>query len=318
MLSKDTFTRTYSTLALQLAAGILILTGASAYAGEGGYTNYIPGFYGDFGVAVKPDPGFYLIQNFYYHTADESKAVQYGELRAGIDVDMAMYMVTGMQVFDFDVFGGRYAAGIGIPIVYGDMTGTISVGPLSGKYSEDRTAIGDLMLIPVSLFWDSGNMHLNFYEAIVAPTGSYDKDRNVDAGLNYWSFDSTFAATYLNPETGLEISAAAGYIYNTENDDTNYQTGQEFHLDHMLNQFFSDTFAVGLHGYYYKQITGDSGSGAFLGDFKGEGAGIGPAIMWMPKIKDRDIMISAKWLHDYYTDNRLEGDHFWLNATMQF
>ena len=161
-------------------------------------------------------------------------------------------------------------------------------------------------------------MHLNFYEAIVAPTGSYDKDRNVDAGLNYWSFDSTLAATYLNMETGLEISAAAGYIYNTENDDTNYQTGQEFHLDHMLNQFFSDTFAVGLHGYYYKQITGDSGSGTFLGDFKGEAAGIGPAIMWMPKIKDRDIMISAKWLHDYYTDNRLEGDHFWLNLTMQF
>jgi hypothetical protein len=106
--------------------------------------------------------------------------------------------------------------------------------------------------------------------------------------------------------------------YNTENDDTDYQTGQEFHLDYMLNQFLSETFAVGLHGFFYEQITGDSGSGAILGSFKGEAAGIGPALMWIPKIKDKDVVISAKWLSEFDTEHRLEGDHLFLNLTMAF
>ena len=126
------------------------------------------------------------------------------------------------------------------------------------------------------------------------------------------------AATYLDEEKGLELSAAAGYIYNTENDDTNYQTGQEFHTDYMLNQFLSETLAIGLHGFYYKQITGDSGSGALLGDFKGEAAGIGPALMWIPKIKDKDVVISLKWLHEYHAEHRLKGDHLFLNFTLTF
>ncbi len=62
----------------------------------------------------------------------------------------------------------------------------------------------------------------------------------MNAGLNYWSYDTTLAATYLQPKRGHEISAAFGYIYNTENHDTGYQTGQEIQLDYMLNQFLSE------------------------------------------------------------------------------
>jgi hypothetical protein len=192
------------------------------------------------------------------------------------------------------------------------------VGALTIPIDEDRTAIGDPGFIPASIFWNFGNLHLNAFETITAPIGSYNQDRNVDAGLNYWSFDTTLAATYLHPEKGYEISAAVGHIYNTENDDTNYQTGQEFHLDYMLNQFLSETFALGLHGFYYKQITGDSGSGALLGDFKGEASGIGPAIMWTPKIKGKDIVISAKWIHEFDTEHRLEGDHLFLSCSMAY
>jgi hypothetical protein len=319
MLRKCAFTSlSLVATSILVVLGVVLLTGSSSHAAEGIYTNYIPGLYGNFAVAVTPDPGFYPIQDFYYYTADESRAVQSGQLRADVDIDMAMYMVTGVKVFDYEILGGRYAAGAGIPLIRTDFSATASVGVGSRSIDKDRTAIGDLTLIPVSLFWNSGNMYLNFYEAIVAPTGSYDKDRSVDSGLNYWSFDSNLAATYLNMETGREISAVAGYIYNTENDDTDYQTGQEIHLDYMLNQFLSDTAAVGIHGYYYKQITGDSGSGALLGSFKGEAAGVGPAVMWMPKIKDRDITISAKWMHDYHAENRLEGDHLYLNLIMQF
>jgi hypothetical protein len=153
---------------------------------------------------------------------------------------------------------------------------------------------------------------------ITAPTGSYDKDEDINSGLNYWSFETNLALSYLHPEKGYEIAFDIGHIYNTENDDTDYQTGQELHLECMLNQFLSETFAIGLQGFFYKQITGDSGSGAILGDFKGEAAGIGPAIMWAGKAGSADLVVSAKWLHEFHAENRLEGDHVFLNFTLAF
>ena len=314
---ENLFNTAFVLLTLMIAIPAML---PSAYAGEGGASHYGPGFYGDFGVAVAPDPGFYLRSDLYYYKADGGgqRFTQFGEIRADLDVDVTMYMLTGLKVTDKKVLGGRYAFGACLPVVYTDLSADVIVGPITTSVDEDRTAIGDPGFIPASIFWNFGNLHINAYETITAPIGSYDKDRDVDSGLNYWSFDTTLAATYLHPEEGYEISAAIGHIYNTENDDTNYKTGQEFHLDYMLNQFLSETFAVGLQGFYYKQITGDSGRGALLGDFKGEAAGIGPALMWIPRIKDKDVVISAKWLHEFDTEHRLEGDHLFLNFTMAF
>ena len=43
-----------------------------------------------------------------------------------------------------------------------------------------------------------------------------------------------------------------GYGYNTKNDDTDYQSGDEVHIDFVFNQILSESFAVGLHGIYYR------------------------------------------------------------------
>lgn len=86
----------------------------------------------------------------------------------------------------------------------------------------------------------------------------------------------------------------------------------------MFNQYFSETFAVGLHGFYLKQITGDSGDGAVLGGFKGEAAGIGPAALWTLKSDKIDVTFIAKWLHEYGTQNRLEGDYASVGFAVSF
>ena len=59
----------------------------------------------------------------------------------------------------------------------------------------------------------------------------------------------------------------------------------------------------------------DAGSGAVLGDFEGEAAGIGAALMWTTKVKNTDLTIGVKWLHEDDTEKRLEGDHLYLNFT---
>ena len=86
----------------------------------------------------------------------------------------------------------------------------------------------------------------------------------------------------------------------------------------VFNQFLSETFAVGLHAFYLKQITGDSGAGALLGDFKAESAGIGPALLWTRRFGEQDVSLIAKWLHEVDAENRLEGDHVMLSFALDW
>ena len=183
---------------------------------------------------------------------------------------------------------------------------------------DDTTGLGDVVLIPLMLFWNRGNLHMSVAEYIVTPTASYDSSDLANNGLNYFSFDTNFALTHLNMETGREFSFDVGYIYNTENSDTDYQTGQEIHVDVVFNQFFSESFALGIHGFYLKQITGDSGDGAQLGDFKAEAAGIGPALLWNTKIGKKPVSVIAKWLSEFNVERRLEGDHFMVSVAFGF
>ncbi len=65
-------------------------------------------------------------------------------------------------------------------------------------------------------------------------------------------------------------------------------------------------------------MSGESGDGAVLGDFKAEAAGIGPALLWVPKILGKDVNVIVEWLHEFHAENRLEGDHIFAGFAMKF
>ena len=114
--------------------------------------------------------------------------------------------------------------------------------------------------------------------------------------LNHWSADIGGGYTYLNPDTGREFSATAGVTYNFENPDTNYQSGIDAHLDWGLSQFVSEQTHVGLVGYFFYQLTGDSGSGAVLGDFKSRVNGVGPQVGHLFEMGGGQAYFNAKGL----------------------
>ena len=43
---------------LPVLLGALLIASPATHGAEGGASNYLPGLYGDFAVAVTPDPGF--------------------------------------------------------------------------------------------------------------------------------------------------------------------------------------------------------------------------------------------------------------------
>ncbi|MCZ6860242.1 MAG: transporter [Alphaproteobacteria bacterium] len=297
---------------------VVLIRGSPALALEGAYSNYQPGGYGDFFVAYTPEPGFYVRNDVYHYAAEAERSVLQGAAKVEASLDVVIESPTLFYMTNKSFLGAKYGLGAVIPITYVDIGLAASAANAQASTSDSRFGFGDPYLIPVSLFWNFGRFHINFYEGIAAPIGSYDSTRLANSGLNYWSFDTNLALTYFNEETGTELSAVVGHIYNTENHDTDYQSGQEFHLDYMANQFVSETIAIGIHGYFHNQFTGDSGTGAILGSFKAESAGVGPAFLWMTKIGDKKVSFSTKWIHEFHADNRPEGDNFYFTVSTDF
>lgn len=290
-----------------------------AFAAEGGFSFYLPGTAGDIALAQSSEPGLQVANTFFYQNGDAGSAVLQGNVNLGLDLTMALDIFSAGYTFEKKVLGATYTVGGAFPFGYAELETTITTtGGGSSSAKRDATDIGDIAIVPLELTWTIDNLSIQFGEVIYAPTGAYDVNDVVNIGLNHWGFDTTLALTYFDADTGTEFSAAPGVIINTENDKTDYQTGEEFHLDITANQFLSETFAAGVRGYYYKQIGGDSGSGARLGNFKGESFGLGPGFIWFPKFAEGKLIILGKWIHDFNATNRFESDYGTLNIAWTF
>jgi hypothetical protein len=285
-----------------------------AIAAEGAASNYFPGSYGTLLVAVAPEPGPLFSDLNLFYSAEADRAVLEGRVDTDIETYAFYTLLQGYYIWDVPAIGGRFGIGGYVPLGYSSLEANVG----SESVDDDNFGLGDMGFVPASFYWNTGNFNFNLYELIIVPTGEYDVSETVNIGRNYWSFDTVIAATWFNAEAGTEISVIPGLMINTENPDTNYRTGTEFHVDAVVNQFLSETFAVGIVGYAYKQIEGDSGDGAILGDFKGESYGLGPALSWVPEFGGGNIAITGQWLHDLHATNRLEADYGALTIAVSF
>jgi hypothetical protein len=181
---------------------------------------------------------------------------------------------------------------------------------------------GDITLLPLGLAWEKGDWQLGARLPIYAPTGSYKVGRLANPGLNYWTFDPTLSLSYSSKKSGLNAALFAGMTFNTENSDTNYESGSVLHMEASVQQLlpFGPGFVgLGGMGFLYDQITGDSGAGASLGDFEGRSIGIGPVIDYLLPFSNGSLLaVEFRWLPELDTKNRLEGDHFWLKIAYSF
>jgi hypothetical protein len=145
------------------------------------------------------------------------------------------------------------------------------------------------------------------------PIGPWEKGNPINISFHRWALDTTAALTYLNPKNGIELSGAAGFTFNAENQATNYKTGTEFHFEAAAMYHASHTLSLGLNGYAYEQITGDSGSGAVLGGFEGQVFGIGPALDYTFLVSKHPVVTNIRYFHEFGAKNRLEGDAGYIN-----
>ncbi len=320
-IGENAMAKTVTKLALFSLVVLITVFGyqRAAKASEGGGSHYLPGAAGDILIAQSPKPGPQVAITSWNQSGDVDTAVLQGRVGVSLDLDLYLAIPTASYTFENPVLGGTYTMGIAVPFGYANLDARLTdPGGSFRDASADSFNLSDIAFTPFQLNWNVGNFSFKFAEVIVAPTGAYDVNDTVNLGRNYWSFDTAGGMTWFNAPTGTALSFAPGIMFNTENDDTNYQTGTEFHLDFVANQFLSKTFSVGIRGYYYKQITGDSGSGAVLGDFKSEAFGIGPGVVWIPKFAGGALTVLGKWMHDLHAENRFDSDYLTLSAAWKF
>jgi len=287
-----------------------------ADAAEGGASFYLLGSK-NAQAGITPPPGVYLQSDDYYYTgsASGSGAFEIGDVtvQSGFEVEADAYykLLTPLVVTPLTVLGGNFGFGIAIPIGWRDVfaAGNLSAGDVALRqtFRDSDAALGDPVASAL-IGWNRGNWHWNVGALVNIPIGKWEQGALANIGFNRWGLDLNAAVTWLDPQIGLDLSAAAGFTFHAENPDTDYQTGNEFHLEFAAIKSFTQQFSAGVVGYYYEQISGDSGGPPVLGAFKGRVAAIGPFVGYNFQIGETPVSTRLRWYHEFDAKNRLEGD----------
>jgi hypothetical protein len=313
----------------------LSLIGAGVYpavADQGGIGYWLPGSFGSL-AATPQEPGWSM-GVIYLHSSVSaggdvaaSRTIAFPNRTANLTVNLDaqikaradLGVFAPSYVFSTPVLGGQFA--INALAIYGrqqaniDANITGALGPIgfatSRSVSQTMDAFGDIFVQP-TLRWNQGVHNYMVYAMTSLPVGAYDSSRLVNLGLGHTAIDAGGGYTYFNPQTGNEFSAVTGFTYNFKNPSIDYQNGVDWHLDVGASHFISKQVHVGLVGYAYQQITGDSGSGATLGDFKSRVFGIGPQIGYLFPVGDMQGYVNLKGYGEFESEHRPEGWNLWL------
>ena len=289
------------------------------WASEAGLSVYLLGSQGPL-AGILPPPGTYFRNDLHYYEAELSAKVPEKDVEIEADLRVFSDHLRLTHVTDWTILGANWGFGLVQPIVYAEASADIRQSIFRQEFDDESNfAPGDLTLTPIILGWHAEPLHVLTAFSVYVPTGQNSPSEDVNIGRNYIALDPTFGFTWLSPKRGHEISAFLGYTVNFENEDSRYRSGNAFHADAVLAQHFDNGLSLGVGGYYYKQITGDSGEGATFGDFKGRVYAAGPHIAYRGlNVGEAAINLQARYLREFAAKNRFEGDRFFLTVSLAF
>jgi hypothetical protein len=279
----------------------------AAVADEGGVPFWFSGQYASL-AAVPTNPGWSLPVQGYYYSGGASGGQTFdraGEVTAGLQSHSPLILVQPTYAPKEKIAGGQAAFGLGFG--YGsDWTEADLERALETDRSDNTSGFTDLYPI-ASIAWSKGVNNWMTYLTGDVPVGDYEPFRLSNVGLGHAAIDAGGGYTYLDQTTGREFSAVAGLTYNFENPDTNYQSGIDSHIDWAASQFLSENWQIGVAGYGYFQLTGDSGAGDRVGSFKSSVAAIGPEVGYAFKFNDAPAYFNLRGYWEFWAEDRLQG-----------
>ncbi|MCK9818511.1 transporter [Pseudomonas sp. MAFF 302046] len=304
----------------------LCLLGASSalLASEGGVGRPITGqqIYSNAGI-IPPEPGWVMSLTSIYYDGELKGSRQVpiiGGLSAGLKMKVSYTMGNFTRVWDTGKGRWNFASAIGVPVQYTDVEASLS-GPRGQTVGtqDSGTQFADMLLTPIAAGYHFNEKdHIALSLPIYVPSGAYNDNRLANPGQNNYTFMPTLAFTHLDGHGG-EFSLMTALEFYTRNDATDYRSGNNFRLDALWTHGFGNGWSAGLVAGYIQQISDDRGDTAdALNGFRGRSVGAGPTVGWSGKFADAQANISARWIPEFDTKNRPEGNGVSLNLTLAF
>lgn len=322
-------TRPIRKLARLAGAGLILAAAGvagTAQASEGGASFYLLGSGGPGAALLPPLSGVFLSNTAYYYKGSASGDRQFqvgGNVVAGLEATIAANFMTFMSVPKDKILGGTPAVALLVP--FGQpwvRVDAVISGPrgnqLNLSHGDTNFIIGDPVLL-AALGWTLGKTHVQVANLLNVPVGEYRSGRGELANLafNRWANDLSVAATWLDPASGWDLSAKTGFTFNGTNPATQYRTGTEWHVEAAVEKQLTPAWSLGVQGYYFDQVTGDSGSGNRVGDFKGRVLGVGGTAAYNFKIAGKiPATLRLHGIKEFEARNRLEGHSIFLDFSM--
>ncbi len=298
---------------------------ALSYAEEGGGGHYAPGAMASLFDQVSEAPGFgaALFYNYYEGSASANLALPIaGSLDLGVSAVSNSAVLGLTYVFEPRVFGARVMTGVFVPLQSLEVEATASITSLGSASRRDTTSgIADITIIPFDFSWKKGDWTYSGLLNVYAPTGGFSTSNLANLGKNYWTFDPTIGINYFSEKSGFSATLFAGLTMNTTNDATDYRSGNGLHFDATVAQYLpvgKGLLGIGATGFFFQQVSGDSGSGAALGSFEGRTVGVGPVLSYILPMGKQSLAAELKWLPELETENRVKGNYIWFKIGMSF
>jgi hypothetical protein len=303
--------------AQQVRLAIIFLVVAAAFAhpasaAENGTGVYPLGLRSSMSGMVAP-PGLYFQNDLYFYKGSASVALPFhGDLVADIRATSWISLPTLLWSTPAAILGGNLALSMTLPVGGPSIDSGLALSsPLLSsavtRHVHDSTAtVGD-PFVAAAIGWHAGKLHWTAGVGVNVPVGDYNAHTLANLAFHHWAADLYGGATWFDPTIGIELSGSLGVTFNGINTATDYRTGTELHLDVAALKYFAGGWSVGAVGYHYDQLTGDSGAGARLGDFKGRVTALGGTLGYSFNVDGRPISTRLKVFHEFDVHNRLEG-----------
>jgi hypothetical protein len=242
-----------------------------------------------------------------YYTADRLNDAKGDSSVPRFSIDATVEIFRFAHITSARILGASLAMQVVVPVVDLNVHAAGARGHKAG--------VGDIIVNPFILGWQSGRWHVVAAVDTVIPVGNYDPKSLANLSRNYWTFQPVLAITNIDRRRGFDVSVKLMFDFNTRNDETRYRSENEVHADFAVGYNFR-AISLGVNGYYSKQVTDDTSGGVRVGanGYRGTIVALGPTIKYQAK----RLPISAQWQHEFYAANRPQGDKFWLKTTVRF
>ncbi len=243
-----------------------------------------------------------------------------GDVALHLGAELSMNLFTLMKVWNTSAGAWNFSSSITVPLLWNAVTADVTAPSGTRHVRQSDSGSSDILVTPITAGYHFSKLeHVSVGLGIWAPTGSYDKSKLANNGLNYWTFVPTVAYTRLLPDSGVELSLLGSVQFNTRNKATDYQSAPLLVVEALAMKELGSGWRAGLVAGWIEQLADDHGGLAKqLNGFRGRSVSIGPVVALSTKVGNQPVDASLQWAPSVDSKNRVEGNAVMFTATIPF